>query len=116
MSFEEHMIYNRRDRAERKFIGRPHQKIRFDQHRECNGCTHAGDTDPESDEPPELDWTLHNSDDEGPPGRHPSSDEHISESEDESQEERNVSAPFGQRSQFTTTQKLQQGNSSTNLC
>ena len=43
-------------------------KIKFDQHRECTGCTHADDIDPESDEPPELDWTPRNSDEEGPPG------------------------------------------------
>ena len=85
-------------------------KNKFDQHRECNGCTHADDIDPESDEPPELDWTPHNSGDEGPPGLHPSSDEHnsdvqhTSDSEDESQREREGSAPLERKSQKTTAQ------------
>ena len=85
-------------------------KIKFDQHRECTGCTHANDTDPESDDPPELNWTPHNSDDEGPPGLHPSSDEHNSEvqhtsdseDEDELQGEREGSAPLERQSQNTT--------------
>jgi hypothetical protein len=110
MSFEEHMIYNCRKQTKSRRKGRPHMKIKLDQHRECNGCTHAGDTDPESDEPPELDWTNHNSDDEGPPGLHPSSDEHNSDvqhnsdSADESQRERDETAPLGYRSQITTAQ------------
>ena len=85
-------------------------KIKFDQHRECTGCTHADDIDPESDEPPELDWTPRNSDDEGPPGLHPSSDEHSSDvqhssdSEDESHGEREGSAPLERKSQNTTAQ------------
>jgi len=103
MNFEEHMICNCRNRAKSRRIGRPHMRIKFDQHRECNGCTHAGDTDPESDEPPELDWTPHNSDDEGPPGLHPSTNENTSESGSESQGEREVAAPLG-KSQHTTAQ------------
>ena len=78
-------------------------KIKFDQHRECNGCTHAGNVVPESVEPPELDWTPHNSDDKGCPGLHPSTNENTSESEEESQGEREVAARLGQ-SQITTAQ------------
>ena len=65
MGFDKHMIYNCRSRARKKRIGRVYEKIRFDQHRECRGCTHADSTDSDSDGPPELDWTPHNSEDEG---------------------------------------------------
>jgi hypothetical protein len=110
MSIDERMIYNYRNRAKNRRRGRPNMKIKFDQHRECTGCTHADDIDPESDEPPELDWTPRNSDDEGPPGLHPSSDEHSSDvqhssdSEDESHGEREGSAPLERKSQNTTAQ------------
>ena len=80
------------------------QKIKFDQHRECNGCTHADSTGSDADGPPELDWTPHNSDDAGPPGLHPSTDEHDSESEDESQDERDDAAPLGHNETKTIAQ------------
>ena len=67
------------------------RRFEFDQHRECRGCTHAGDVDSDSDGPPELDWT-HSSEDEGPPGLHPSSE---SENERESQDERESPTHFG---------------------
>ena len=63
-----------------------------DQHRECRGSTHVDSTDSDLDGPPELDWTPHNSEDEGPPGLHPLSESEIN---DESQDERELSTPLG---------------------
>ena len=90
MNFEEHMINNCRTRSKLRQRGKWLQKIKFDQHRECRGCTHAGDIESDSDGPPELDWT-HNSEDEGPPSLHPSSESEIGYG---SQDERVLSTPL----------------------
>ena len=76
MTFEEHMINNCWTPSRLRRRGKLFQKLKFDQHRECRGCTHAGDIESDSDGPPELDCT-HNSEDEGPSGLHPSSESEI---------------------------------------
>ena len=85
MSSEEQMLNNCRTRSKLRRRGKVFQKIKFDQHRECRGCTHVGDIESHSDVPSELDWAPHNSEDEGPPGPHPSSE---SEIDNEFQDER----------------------------
>ena len=52
-----------------------------------------------------MDWIPRNSDDEGPPGLHPSTGEHNSESEDESQDERDIAAPWVHNQTYNTMSK-----------
>ena len=92
------MSNNCRYRAMKKPMGRAYQKIIFDQHRECRGCTHAASIYSDSDGQPELDWTPHSSEDEGPSGLHPSSESEMdneSEIDNESQVKRDSSTPLG---------------------
>ena len=97
MNFEEHMINNCRQRNRKRRNGRAFDKIQSDKHREC-GCDNAGNVDTDQDGPPDLDWTPHNSEDEGPPGLHSPSESdtnHEPDIDSQSQDERDTSAPLG---------------------
>ena len=75
--------------------------IKFDQHRECRSCTNVDNADSDSDGPPDLDWTPNNSEDEGHPGLHTSSESETnyeSDIDSQSHTERDTSVPLGRDS------------------